>query len=354
MASLNKAPAISRHRGFTLVELLVVIAIIGILIALLLPAIQAAREAARRATCANHLKQIGMASLTSESATRHYPSGGWGFWTVGDPDRGFGREQPGGWIYNLTPFLELKGIHDLGKGASAANKRKTANVLTKTPLEIMNCPTRRATMLYPNVWNGATTGSNSDDNTPTDNFAARSDYAANSGLVDWWYQPGPAGPDIYASAKSYDWNDVKYPQGMCGVVFQRSTITMKDIRDGTSRTILVGEKYLNPDAYKSGWGIGDNESMWLGFSDDILRSTWTLDPTNLPAVRGGGATFLYCRDRSGLDGYHMGFGGAHPQGGQFVFCDGSIHAISYTVDPILLWRLGNRCDLQTAVGEGIN
>jgi prepilin-type N-terminal cleavage/methylation domain-containing protein len=353
MNSANSFPAFRRKRAFTLVELLVVIAIIGILIALLLPAIQAAREAARRATCANHLKQIGLGCLSHESATRHYPTGGWGWWTVGDPDRGFGREQPGGWTYNILPFIELKGTHDLGKGLSLTEKRKTANALTKTPLEIMNCPTRRPSVLYPNIWNGTMTGSNSEDNTATDNFVARSDYAANCGLIDWWYQPGPSGPDIYASAKTYEWYDTTKSFAMCGVVYQRSVTKILDIRDGTSHTILVGEKYINPDAYKTGLTVGDNESMWTGYDDDILRSTWTLDPKNLPAVQGGSQTFLYCRDRSGLDGPYLGFGSAHSQGGQFVFCDGSIHTIAYSVDPILLWRLGNRSDLQIVVGHSL-
>ena len=338
------------EQGFTLVELLVVIAIIGILIALLMPAIQAAREAARRATCANHLKQIGAASLTSENVTRHFPSGGWGWWTVGDPDRGFGSEQPGGWIYNLLPFLELKGVHDLGKGQSLADKQKMANVMTKTPLEIMNCPTRRPTTLYPNFWNGNKTGNNSADNAPNDDFAARSDYAANSGVVDWYYQPGPDGPNMYASPATYPWVD---PQMMCGVVYQRSVIKIRDILDGTSHTLLVGEKYLTRDHYLSGWGVGDNENMYVGFSDDILRSTWTKDAGDLPVLQTGSAPFEYRRDTPGYDGYHLGFGGAHTFGGQFVFCDGSVHAIKYDVDVILLWRLGNRADRKIASLDGI-
>lgn len=320
----------NRHpRGFTLVELLVVIAIIGILIALLLPAVQAAREAARRATCTNHLKQMGVAANTHENAVRHYPTGGWGWWTIGDPDHGFGKMQPGGWIYNLLPFLELRGTHDLGKGMSPAEKRKLANAITKTPLEIMICPTRRGVMMYPNPWNGLKTGNNSEDNTATTNFAARTDYAGNSGVTGWVYQAGPDGPDIFASAAAWNagnfWAD---PNAQQGVIYQRSTVRTTDIKNGTSHVILIGEKYIQPDHYLDGWAIGDNESMYPGFSDDILRST--------------NANFIFCRDRRGATGYEYGFGSPHPNGVNFVFCDGSVTPISYDIDKAALAKFSKR------------
>ncbi len=110
----DKRPVAS---AFTLVELLVVIAIIGILIALLLPAVQAAREAARRSQCRNNLKQIGLAAqnhvsvykVISHRRLADRPG-------RGDPDAGYGANQPGGWLYSLLPFMEEQQIHDMGKG----------------------------------------------------------------------------------------------------------------------------------------------------------------------------------------------------------------------------------------------
>ncbi|HBO43621.1 MAG TPA: hypothetical protein DD670_06765, partial [Planctomycetaceae bacterium] len=191
------------RKAFTLVELLVVIAIIGVLIALLLPAIQAAREAARRARCTNNLKQIGLATLAHESAHGYFPTGGWGWKWVGDPDRGYGTRQPGGWIYNILGFMEQAELRGRGAGQPSAAKALTLAGMIQVPLDTFLCPTRRsggdgaavkgryASLCYYNV--------NAGSGIPE----AKTDYAVNVGDyntatitgINW---SGPTSSDVAA------------------------------------------------------------------------------------------------------------------------------------------------------------
>ncbi len=139
----------ARH-AFTLIELLVSIAIIGILVGLLLPAVQAAREAARRMVCQNHLKQIGLGFHMHHSSIGWFPTGGWGWDWTGDADRGFDERQPGGWTYNLLPFIEQNDLHDLDRGFDPVLKATRAADRIQVPLEILVVP-RGAMANYPSV-----------------------------------------------------------------------------------------------------------------------------------------------------------------------------------------------------------
>jgi prepilin-type N-terminal cleavage/methylation domain-containing protein len=327
--------------GFTLVELLVVIAIIGILIALLLPAIQASREAARNMECQNHLKQLGMAAQHHVSTQGHYPTGGWGWLWIGDPDRGFGRRQPGGWIFNLLPFAELSQIYKLQAGLTGSSRKQAATTMIETPLGIYNCPTRRPPMLFP--------VGRIDSRQATPNFAgplklvARSDYAANSGSI---YTDASSngsgipyyGPNTLAEAESprtiTGWGRVAALNN--GIICPASVIQNRQIIDGSSHTILVGEKYLDRDFYFSGVDLGDNENMYIGDNGDIAR--WTFAPPR--------------RDRPGYTDWYI-FGSAHPTTCNFVFCDGSTHAISFEIDPKTFEYLGSRNDRKPISTENL-
>lgn len=135
----------NRSRGFTLIELLVVIAIIAILIALLVPAVQKVREASSRASCQNNLKQFGLAMHNIIDINKGaFPSNGWGWDWIGVPSKGFGPEQPGGWLYNILPFIEQENARRLGLGKTSNAFQADMLLLCQTTISFLNCPTGAA------------------------------------------------------------------------------------------------------------------------------------------------------------------------------------------------------------------
>jgi len=325
-----------RRAGFTLVELLVVITIIGILIALLLPAVQSAREAARMAQCKNNLKQIGLGMLQHEEAHGHFPSGGWGWsWAGGDPDRGFGLKQYGGWIYNILPYVEQQALHDLAAGGTDAEKFAAAGQIRNvTPLALLHCPSRRRAVAFPNpTWKswGHYGATRMQTNARTDYCAhATSTHAQNSASKAAHGEPKSL---AQGDSSSFNWRDFS---DHTGVVYVRSMVRVADVRDGMSNTYMVGEKYLNPDHYYTGRDFGDNHVYCMGHNNDVVRWTY-YNPSN-PA-----ANLTPRQDRAGFADAKR-FGSPHAGGCNFVFGDGSVHTISYSIDPLTHSYLGNRRD----------
>lgn len=323
----------ANRAGFTLVELLVVIAIIGILVSLLLPAVQSAREAARRMQCQNNLKQIGLAMLNHESTFKFLPSGGWGWTWTGDPDRGVGRRQPGGWNYPILPYLEQTAVHQLGGDGQpdviTDKQRDGALQRDQAPIDAFVCPSRRQNKVWPRPKNQAYV------NGRAVSSAGVLDYAANAGDkgTNNWY----GGPGSITAAASYNWDTNGHLQNT-GISYAQSEVTMGDIRDGTTNTYLVGEKYLNPDRYVDGQCPADDMGMYEGCAFDTYR--WC-DVTNVSSNIGRTPK----QDRRGLQDEHS-FGSAHSSGCNFVLCDGSVRSIDFSIDAITNGRLANRADGQ--------
>jgi prepilin-type N-terminal cleavage/methylation domain-containing protein len=312
--------------GFTLVELLVVITIIAILIALLLPAVQMAREAARRTQCANNLKQLSLACLQHENANGFYPTGGWDHGWVGDANCGVGKNQPGGWVYNVLPYIELQELHDLGLGLTGTALYHQHKVRSETPLQTFTCPTRRAPVLLSNGVPQTMVAGNCEN--PLAGHASTC-YAANIG------DAGPRRLVLYPEDAS-SWRESDFT----GICFHKSQITQARVSDGTTNTYLLGEKCVNPDDYLTGMDWGDDWSMYTGHQDDIGRSVGWPDSSYATG---------YCplpptQDQPGDGSAYTHFGSAHADTLNMSLCDASVRSISYNIDPEVHRRLGNRLD----------
>ena len=341
-----------KRRAFTLVELLVVIAIIGILVALLLPAIQAARESARRSQCINNLKQLGIACHLHLDSHKFFPSSGWGDWWVGCPDQGTGERQPGSWAYALLPYIEETARAGLGRGYKCTDpeSQKAIGQMVATHVDIFYCPTRRAPQPYPH-------GSREIRNYIPPPYAGHSDYACNIGDLPSRTLGSDKGPASLQAYDSHRWLasgpgfvlwlkkefGIDSPTGGTGVIFQRSEIRPSQITDGTSKTYLLGEKNLDSLHYDTGVPGNDDQCMYSGHDQDNIRSTYSWKEGVDEALLVPPLYWPPLPDTPNQT-YTWSFGGPHNGGWVAVFCDGSVHFLTYDMAKINHKRLGNRFD----------
>ncbi|MCC7476552.1 MAG: DUF1559 domain-containing protein [Pirellulales bacterium] len=321
------------------------IAVIGILVALLLPAIQAAREAARRSHCTNNLKNLTLGMINHESQHGRLPASGWsGHWT-GDPDRGTGREQPGSWLYCILPFIEEQALHDMGSGATGSARTALLQQRDAKPLAVANCPSRRSGGPYPRPTGGdalSGNGSGTASYYPLKS-AARGDYAVNVGdETDF------DGRCLSISPNQYNTVVAEFPptnDQYSGISFCGTAVKFRQITDGLSKTIALGERWIPAACYLGDpkWDA-DDWAMLTGFQDDTVRSTY---------YDGRTATHLPIQDTADISGIASSindviprelFGSAHPGGCLFSLCDGSINYVAHDVDAELFRQMGDRAD----------
>lgn len=307
-----------RKRAFTLVELLVVIAIIGVLIALLLPAVQQAREAARRMQCSNNLKQIGLAVHNFHDTNRGLPP----------MDLGKGYV---GWSWHLLPFMEQTNLYDqvdmnypLTNTSSPNNKAVLEN--TSSMVEGFLCPSRRSGV---HMTTGQLKGPTGDYATPGVidggsiyvNNTGDSRYAAVFSRANVVYDDGTTGttssPTYAAPIKTW-----------------KSKTGFRDITDGTSNTIMVGEKHVIQSKMDQGACSGMDGSHFF-FSPEACGEWYAMRRPHEGLGRGP-------NDDTIANPKH--FGSWHPGVCQFVLGDGSVRNIPVTVDLTLLYNLMHKQD----------
>lgn len=341
--------AAARQSGFTLVELLVVIAIIGILVALLLPAVQMARESARRSACQNNLKQLGLGLQMHHDAYGTLPPGAM-------------NSEGSMWSYYILPFMEQSNTQSfmhIGDNASvnyqwassqpytdgqlAADPTKANILACETVWPVMRCPSAD---LPEHQWDASTWS-------PPWIVMRRvpSSYLGSaSGITVDQNKSGSAVVADQSSASA-----TRPMEGLDGVLFGLSKIGFRQITDGTSNTLLVGEAVHDSETVgqvgqQQEAQQGDRKDHWYIGSDDIDNNA---GQDLSEALGSTGAEMNYqnsvrgqqpCANPKNLpcQELQLAFGSQHPGGMQGLKCDGSVSFFEEDIDPDVYANLGTR------------
>lgn len=305
------------RKGFTLIELLVVIAIIAILIGLLLPAVQKIREAANRMKCSNNLHQVGLALHNYNDTNNRLPAalqhGGQTWYTTylrdpspsGVASNGYPNDGPFfSWATMIAPYMELDNVYKMWNFKAwpwyqyQPNMPATgANTINGIKAKVMQCPSDTRSNLVCN--DGG-------------NLAALMGYLGVDGR-----------------------NQFRECSGQDGVLYINSSVRLTDITDGTSNTIMVGERPPSNDLYYGWMWAGSGDSPYFGATDVVLGvrekvgtagvspGVLNQDPyTNTDFYRPG-----TLNDPQNIHRYH--FWSLHPGGGMWLYGDGSVRFITY-------------------------
>jgi len=341
-----------RRPGFTLVELLVVVAIIAVLVGLLLPAVQTARESARRMQCLNNLRQLGLAALQCHAARGRLPTAGDcsdGYHDPAQEYRPLYGFENAGWHYQVLPYLEQTTVTD--------RRAKTGwwggtPALVEIAIPPFNCPSRGPRFAVQGLFQvrlndyAGVMGPVADD---------RGDVAGYGFQYSQWSPPlarewQTAWTGMIAKGGHAQTKNVAVP-----AITRFPGVRVSDVRDGSSKTILLMEKAVNARSYsfsRSGpyqdwWDTGyyhtadytalrifsiSSATAWFGRGDIGILGDSSPRPANWIESGSGGRT------------RELGFGSAHPGYACSVFGDGSTKAVADSAEVAVLIRLGRRDD----------
>ena len=326
--------AIRRRRrlGFTLIELLVVIAIIAVLVALLLPAVQQAREAARRAQCKNNLKQLGLAlqnyhDVTSNTFPPGYINtnavGGWGWMSMILPQLDQGP------LYNLLGNAST--IPNFNTAFSAVTPATVTPQTVQTIIRAVRCPSDGGPELT----------------APNNNISfncGRSNYVGVAGTDPAWINAATGGASVSALGTVGTQGNVNGPAAVNGAFFvldlsaydpitaaaygglfgANSKLGFRNIKDGSTNVIAVGERYTPRSTTITTDAMGD--ATWVGAADDngAYGQGMVLGEASVPI----NAFFASSTPQPDT----TGFGSLHTGGCHFLMGDGSVRFISNSVN----------------------
>jgi prepilin-type N-terminal cleavage/methylation domain-containing protein/prepilin-type processing-associated H-X9-DG protein len=312
-------PPCSRTRGgFTLVELLVVIAIIAVLIGLLLPAVQKVREAASRAQCLNNLKQIALAAHNFHAATDRFPVGAHAPVYVGSCPTG-GTNL---WV-ELLPYLEQDTLYRTWDPYDNRNNVGGTNAPSAQVINLLLCPSDPLPQAVVQI-----TAANFQAAPWTWGFYGMSSYGGNAGKRSVWWGPPPTYPLLTRD----------------GIFFLDSSIRLEDVTDGTSTTLLFGERYHRDPEFDLSQPI-----VWPGIASMAQLGRWAQIgvPGALANVMLSAAVPINYRVPPGgalstVEDRMCAFGSGHPGGANFAFADGSVRFLSDGIPLTTLQALSTR------------
>lgn len=300
-----------RH-AFTLVELLVVIAIIGVLVALLLPAVQAARDAARRMSSQNNLKQLALACHNHHDTKGHFPAAA--NYPAGKP-----LDTYSGWVVPLLPFIEQSAVHDAYY--AAPNAIAQSHGIDSPAAAVISILIAPSDALEMTPYQSFAPGVNA--NYPNGRYVGLTSYGCNGGT---------SAPLTYVKD---------------GVFHYDTKTRFGEITDGTTSTILIGERYGFDRHWGALTGRAENDmraySAWSGGPFFSWRST--LAPMNFRLPPSVATTPPASGSAEYFDLYYrrlMAYGSSHPSGGSLALCDGSVRFVSSSINLITLRELSTK------------